>query len=239
MTHLERRISEKRWNLLGKEIISGAHAGNIYRIDVIDEEEQKGTYIYKEFAAERNNEVGIYEKLTNHIGPFSKLVKVWNSSPQAILMCDLESPLKKTFNQLSLKDKRNLITDILHRLSGLHSSNLDLEVNELPTHQITSEWLDWCLDEMNKLCTHHQWANPKWSQAIDYSYDQLALTTYEVRSPLVLTHGDPHLENVFDYEEQIWFIDWEWAACGSPLRDITILLQDIYDPKLIQFVYDS
>ncbi|WP_276609407.1 phosphotransferase [Bacillus sp. N1-1] len=64
----------------------------------------------------------------------------------------------------------------------------------------------------------------------------MSLSNFEARSPLVLTHGDPHLENIFHYEEQIWFIDWEWAAIGSPLRDITILLQDIYDIELIHFV---
>ena len=37
----------------------------------------------------------------------------------------------------------------------------------------------------------------------------------------------------------MWFIDWEWAAPDKPLRDITILLQDIYDPHLIQFVFHS
>ncbi|WP_163527193.1 phosphotransferase family protein [Halobacillus ihumii] len=239
MTHLEQRIKEKGWELLHKKIIDGAHAGRIFRIDVLDEENKRGTYIYKEFAAERNNEVGIYGALSNHITPFSKLIEVWDSSPQAILMCDLGSSLKITFDQLSIKDKRSLIVEILQRLSDLHTTNLNLPDSELITHRITSEWRNWCIEETEKLCAHHKWAEPEWVQTLEDTYKQLDLYNFEVRSPLVLTHGDPHLENIFRSKDQIWLIDWEWAAYGSPLRDITILLQDIYNPDLIQFVFES
>ena len=238
MTHLEERIREKGWKLLSCEVIHGAHAGNIYRIDVLNHKEQRESYIYKEFVAERNNEIDIYEKLTNPIKQFSKLVQVWDTSPQAILMHDLVKPLKETYHSLSLKEKKKLFLDILQRLSDLHCTNINLRVTELPSHQVNSEWRNWCLEELIKLCARHDWAKTEWIQSVENTYDQLSVIDYEVRSPLVLTHGDPHLENIFNYEEQIWFIDWEWAAKGSPLRDITILLQDIYDSELINFVYD-
>ena len=95
MNHLEQRISEKRWKLLDKERIHGAHAGHIFRIDVLDDENQKGSYIYKEFAHERNNEINVYERLSKPIKQFSKLVQVWDSYPQAILMCDLRVTVKR------------------------------------------------------------------------------------------------------------------------------------------------
>ncbi|QHA92220.1 hypothetical protein [Bacillus sp. N1-1] len=47
MTHLEERMIEKRWKLLSKEVIHGAHAGSIFRVDVLDDKNQRGSYIYK------------------------------------------------------------------------------------------------------------------------------------------------------------------------------------------------
>ncbi|MGM7684320.1 phosphotransferase family protein [Cytobacillus sp. Hm23] len=239
MTHLEQRITQKRWKLLNKEKIEGIYAGNIYRIQVLDGEDRKKNYIYKEYAHDRNNEVHIYEKLEYLIRPFSKLVEIWSSFPQAILMYDLESPLKVVFENLSLNNKKDFIEQILQRLLALHTSKLDVARNELPIHQMNYEWRNWCIDEINKLIIQHQWAKLDWIETIKYAYEQLEINNYHVKSPLVLTHGDTHLENIFYYEGQISFIDWEWAALGSPLRDITILLQDIYEPELIQFIFDS
>jgi hypothetical protein len=47
LTHLEERMIEKRWKLLSKEVIHGAHAGSIFRVDVLDDKNQRGSYIYK------------------------------------------------------------------------------------------------------------------------------------------------------------------------------------------------
>ncbi len=240
MTHFEKRLKERSLKLLNEEVIDGAHSGNIYRIDVLDEvNNQTANYIYKEFAADRNNEIDIYTNLADYIKPFSKLVKVWDSSPQAILMEDLKSPIKETFNQLPLKDKKNLLEGILHRLSVLHSSNYISATEVLPIHQINSEWRDWCLDQLKRLCSTRKWAKSEWVHTIDFSFEQLEIMNHKYRCPLVITHGDPHMENIFYHKGQVWFIDWEWAAMGSPLRDITILLQDLYDIELIQYVEKS
>ncbi|MDP5276743.1 phosphotransferase family protein [Chengkuizengella axinellae] len=239
LMHLEERINEKKWTLLNRKLIEGSHAGNIYRIEALDDKKRKRNYIYKEFERDRNNEIVIYEQLSNLISPYSKLVEIWDSFPQAILMHDLKSPLKNTFEKASLKKKRKLIEHILQRLSVLHTSRFDVESEDLPKHQITSEWQNWCIHQLKKLITQQQWAKTEWIETIEYAYDQLDLTNYKVKCPLVITHGDPHLENIFESDDQIYFIDWEWTAVGSPLRDITILLQDVYEPELIQFVIHS
>ncbi|MHA7136521.1 phosphotransferase family protein [Rossellomorea arthrocnemi] len=236
MKHLERRLVERKLKLLQMQTIEGAHAGNIYRIEVMDEDHRRSRYVYKEFAADRSNEVEIYSKAKEYIQPFSKYVDVWDTPPQAILMRDLQSPLKKEFKGLSDRNKRKQIVSILERLAVLHSSTIRLVANELPTHRVTSEWRDWCLDQLTRLRSRSQWMNPDWINVIKDSYDQLDETHYNPSSPLVLTHGDPHLENIFILDEQVWFIDWEWTTVASPLRDITILVQDLYDSKWIQFV---
>ncbi|MEL3973297.1 phosphotransferase [Rossellomorea oryzaecorticis] len=235
MTSPELRLKEMNWQLLNKEPITGVHAGSIYRITVTTHDNNRSTYIYKEFVKERNNEADVYKKLQSTLKPFSKLIKLWDSSPQAILMCDLHAPMKEGFIELPLENKKNLLKHILKRLADLHSLHLGKIADDLPVHSISSEWYEWGLDQMKRLCTRHKWAKPEWIQSLQHAYSKLGLHHYKIKSPLTLTHGDPHLENLFLLDEGIWFIDWEWAAMASPLRDITILLQDIYDPDLIQY----
>ncbi|TLS36521.1 phosphotransferase family protein [Pseudalkalibacillus caeni] len=239
MTQLEERLHERNWKMLKKEVIKGAHAGYIYRIQVLDKEDRKSDYIYKEFADDRNNEIKIYKKLSDYIKPFSKLVEVWDTAPQAILMCDLNTPLKEGFNLYTIENKRKLIDSILSRLAALHSLSPSSVAKELPTHQINSDWFDWCLVQLNKLSSQNKWNASEWIKTIENAYKQLNLINYKQRSSFVITHGDPHLENIFYADEQVWFIDWEWAAIGSPLRDITILCQDIYDAHLIKYINES
>ncbi len=236
---LEERLAERNLKVLKKEVINGAHAGRIYRIEILDEESQKGSFIYKEFETDRNNELNIYSKFSYLIKQFNKVITVWDSPPKAILMDDLKSPLKKDFDLLSVLGKQNLMESILERLVVLHSLSFSENINGLPTHQITSEWHEWCVDQINRLCAQSHWAKTEWIKIIENAYEQLDLKNYKQQCPQVITHGDPHLENIFSKDGQIWFIDWEWAAMGSPLRDITILCQDIYDSRLIQFVIES
>jgi thiamine kinase-like enzyme len=240
LTNLERRLSQKNLKLLNMKEIQGAHAGIIYRMGCLDEYDQKTSYIYKEFAPDRKNEIDIYSKIADYIEPFSQLIKVWDSYHPAILMHDLKSPLKKEFESLTTHGKKQMLERILSRLAELHSLQpTQFVVNGLTTHQISTEWLDWCRDQLKRLCSQTQWSSSDWMDTISDSYEKLDLLHYEPTGPLVITHGDPHLENIFYHGRKVWFIDWEWAAIGSPLRDITILLQDIYDTELIHFVSES
>jgi thiamine kinase-like enzyme len=239
LTLIEQRLTENNLKLLKKVVIEGAHAGDIYRIDVLDDHDQKSSMIYKEFAGNRNNEIDIHSKLSSYIKPFSKVIAMWESSPEAILMCDLKSPLKADFTLLSDKGKRSRIESILERLAVLHSPRYEGINSGLPTHHITSEWLDWCTEQLNRLCSQFRWARSSWVKTIESTYEQLDVMHYIHQCPNVITHGDPHLENIFYQDGHIWFIDWEWTAMGSPLRDITILCQDIYDTNLIQFISKS
>jgi thiamine kinase-like enzyme len=47
--------------------------------------------------------------------------------------------------------------------------------------------------------------------------------------PPVLIHGDPHLDNWVQSDEGDWrLIDWEYWSMAAPVRDLTILLQDVF-----------
>ncbi|MCA0987392.1 phosphotransferase [Guptibacillus algicola] len=230
-------MNEQGWKLLDKKQIHGAHAGNLYRVHVVDDKGRRRAFVYKEFEENRNNEVHLYKVLSKPIGEFSKVVNVWDSVPQALLMHDLGSSLKESFPLLTMEGKKKIIDEVLERLSDLHTSELEGKKDELPLHKLTFEWRDWCIDELRKLSMHVQWADGGWITIIERAYD--LLEGYQIKCPLVLTHGDPHLDNIFHKEDEIWFIDWEWAALGSPLRDITLFIQDMYDVELIQNVYHS
>ncbi len=239
LTILEERLADRGLTLLKKEVINGAHAGRIYRIETVDEENQRVNLIYKEFETERNNELALYSKYSQLIKRFNKVVTVWDSSPKAILMHDLNSPLKKDFELLSDIDKRKVLKSILDRLAVLHSLRISKNANGFPIHQITYGWYEWCMDQMNRLGSQKLLSNTNWIKIINNAYEKLDFKYFKQQCPQVITHGDPHLENIFLKDGQIWLIDWEWAALGSPLRDITIMCQDIYDTRLIQYVIDS
>jgi thiamine kinase-like enzyme len=236
LTQLEERLAERNLKILKKEIINGAHAGRIYRIEAVDKENQIVTMVYKEFETERNKELHLYSKYLKIIKQFNKVITAWDSAPKAILMDDLKLPLKSDFEILTDLEKQNLIKRILARLAVLHNLSVSENAAGLPIHQITSEWHGWCVDQMNRLGARNYWTKTEWIKIINNAYEQLDLRNFKQQCPQVITHGDPHLENIFLKDGQIWLIDWEWAALGSPLRDITILCQDIYDTRLIQFV---
>ncbi|WP_257141142.1 phosphotransferase family protein [Bacillus sp. AFS015802] len=228
-----RRLRDMDRDLLSMEEIGGAHAGNIYRIEALSGN-RRVRYIYKEFADGRNQEVEIHRNIADIVRPFSRVVHVWDASPQAMLMEDLGSPLKEGFYTMPAEEKRIMIGDILKVFASFHG--LNPVKDKLPVHQISSEWLDWCLDQLGKLDSRKSWARPQWKRTILEAYERLDIPHYQTKCTPVITHGDPHLENVFYKDEGIWLIDWEWAAIGSPLRDVTILMQDVYEDELIAFV---
>ncbi|MFP3489759.1 hypothetical protein R0K20_19370, partial [Staphylococcus sp. SIMBA_130] len=85
----------------------------------------------------------------------------------------------------------------LERLVVLHSLSFSENINGLPTHQITSEWHEWCVDQINRVCAQSHWAKTEWIKIIDNAYEKLDLKNYKQQCPRVITHGDPHLENIF------------------------------------------
>ncbi|MEI2665405.1 phosphotransferase family protein [Rossellomorea sp. LJF3] len=235
MNDLESRLSKMNLEILSMEEIGGAHAGNIYKVEALSENvNTREHYIYKEFAEGRDQEVEIHKNIEEIMTSFSRVVNVWETSPKAMLMWDLGYPVKSGFEALPIAEKKILISDILKVLASLHG--MDTAQDKLPVHQLNTKWKDWCLDQLGKLSSRKSWSSPEWEITIQEVYERLDIPHYQTKCPSVITHGDPHLENVFYKDNEIWLIDWEWAAIGSPLRDVTIFMQDIYDDDLISYV---
>lgn len=238
MTQIEERIGNYRGQLKDKEIIKGIHAGEIIKLSISDEKNNIKKLIYKECAPGRNNEIEIYNKLLFKIKAFVPVIKVWTTDPEAILMEDLGVPLKENFAGLPYNSKKSLLIKILLKLSDLHTNNtLNYTDLNLPKHKITTEWYDWCCKQFEKINSLPlDWVKSYWLGEVKRCYKFIE-SDYEIKTPLVLTHGDPHLDNIFQLNDSsIFFIDWEWTALASPLRDLTILLQDIYDIHLVNVV---
>ncbi|MGD7023829.1 phosphotransferase family protein [Rossellomorea vietnamensis] len=235
MKHQYQRLHKKGLVLKNTKMIKGAHAGYIYRVTAESEYGRQYSFVYKEFAKGRENEIEIMEMASHYISPFSKMNKIWSDSPPAILMEDLGRPVKTTFSKGTLPEKELTIKRIVERLAELHSLETSHIDKRFPVYRITAESLEWCSDQLTVLHSHVNWVERQWVKDIKNAYERLGLIDYIAQCPLVFTHGDPHLENIFYHDEQMWFIDWEWAAMTSPLRDFTIMLQDLYDPYLIDY----
>ncbi|QHJ70938.1 phosphotransferase [Planococcus halotolerans] len=239
MEELGNRIKQYGWRLMEVESLQGMHAGQILKIRVLDKENRPIKLIYKVFAMDRNNEIDIYKKIFPYIKTLTPIIKIWATEPEAVLMTDLNDPLKKSFEELSLSLKEDVLTKIIYELVELHAlPNLDFLNRGVPLHTSSTEWYEWCIGQFEKLSTLI-WYETDWVEAIRHSFQTCGMNRYEIKGPVVLTHGDPHLDNIFIKEDgTISFIDWEWAALGSPLRDSSILLQDLYDSELVNFVKD-
>lgn len=235
MKHLYQRLHKKGLVLKNTKMIKGAHAGYIYRVIAQSEHGRQYSFVYKDFAEGRENEIKIMEMASHYISPFSKMNEIWSDSPRAILMEDLGRPVKRTFSKATLPEKELTIKRIGERLAELHTIKTSHIDKRFPIHRITAESLEWCSGQLAKLNSQVKWMDMQWIKDIKNAYERLGLIDYIAQCPLVFTHGDPHLENIFYHDEQMWFIDWEWAAMSSPLRDFTIMLQDLYDPYLIDY----
>ncbi|MFD2442659.1 phosphotransferase family protein [Bacillus sp. CGMCC 1.16607] len=241
LTLIENRFYEYNWTLIHKEELEGIHAGNIARMTIKDENNKVKKIIYKEFANSRKNEMDVYAKLLPTIKSMVPIIQVVSSAPEAVIMDDLGESIKENFKDLSKSKKYSLLEMILHKLLFLHNEvNKCLPHVDLPTHKVTSEWYKWACSQLNELKLQNlEWYNNSWIDIVNQSFKMINAKNYKIKGPLVLTHGDPHLENIFLKDSSILFIDWEWAAIASPLRDITILLQDIYDVETIEFVKNT
>jgi hypothetical protein len=239
MTFLESRVKQLDWTLLERSKITGLHSGNISRITIMDKQKNSRKLIYKELAVERKNELNIYKKLLAHLNSLMPDILIIDSQPEAMFIQDLGTPIKKSFQSKSTAEKRILLDKIMLSLLSLHSG-FDVSTvsyKELPHHEPTSEWFSWAVSQFTKLADRHvSWYQADWLQIVKETEHIITTNSHSPRSHLTLTHGDPHLENIFLQDGTIYFIDWEWAAVAPPGRDITILLQDVYDKDLANYV---
>ncbi|MED1800670.1 phosphotransferase [Brevibacillus porteri] len=237
-------LISQRFRSLGLSILShfkinGAHAGNIYRVKTEVEGNSENSFIYKEYASDRTNELKVMEMLAPIIGSYTpKIYSTFDRNPPAIIQSDAGIPLKKVMSDYSLMDQVEILNKILETLSEFHINALTLsqkisKESHLVSHAPSKEWGEWAIKnlsqlkgfDINELMTIEFIANKFYSMTTNYK-----------PKVATITHGDPHLDNVFLTGEQIKFIDWEWAGFTSPIRDVSFILQDIYNLDLLRYV---
>ena len=179
MNDMESRLSKMNLEILSMKEIGGAHAGNIYKVEALNKNENtREHYIYKEFAEGRDQEVEIHRNIGEIMTSFSRVVNVWETSPKAMLMWDLGDPVKAGFEALPIGAKKILISDILKVLASLHG--MENAQDKLPVYQLNAEWKDWCLNQLGKLSSRKSWASPQWERTIKEGYERLDIPHYQI-----------------------------------------------------------
>lgn len=237
----------ERFGSLGYTVLScerqiGPYAAEIYRVIACSREGKTESLIYKLFAPGRLQELSVYEKIGSIIAPFLPATHgLFRDPPPAMIQFDAGQSLKNAFLQENKSGKKRLLAAIMDRIAELHITAADSTIKladdmHLPQLAPNPEWGNWAITALKS------WT-PTASHSLQWSLDSLEeriMRFYALeqnyRSPtLTLTHGDPHLDNLFSCHDQIYLIDWEWAGLSSPLRDVSLILQDVYDPDLYRF----
>jgi hypothetical protein len=234
LSQIETRLKKFNWTLLEQEQLLGLHAGQLLRMTIFNENGQRVKIIYKEFAKERKNELEIYKNIPKSLEQLIPILKIIDEKPEAIILKDLGKSLKSSYHLKADEERKMLLDCILQKLVNIHTVDYSIT---LPTHHLSSEWFDWAKLQLRILKKLNvAWFQSEWLQVIEKAYYLFKLEDYQIRGVKTLTHGDPHLDNIFYNDEKIYFIDWEWATISSPVRDVTILLQDILDRPTTEYV---
>ncbi|MGD6801806.1 hypothetical protein [Rossellomorea aquimaris] len=86
MKHLYQRLHKKGLVLKNTKMIKGVHAGYIYRVTAESEYGRQYSFVYKEFAKGRENEIEIMEMASHYISPFSKMNEIWSDPPPPLFL---------------------------------------------------------------------------------------------------------------------------------------------------------
>lgn len=241
-----RRLTELKYSNVLIEKLTGGFAAEIYKIRANGQQGTLNRLIYKQFDPSRANELKVYGTLYPFIKRFMPtLHAMYRNPPQALLMDDAGSSIKNMLGEDS-EEIQALIHLVLDTLATLHCESVN-HIDEWMANGLVegypfgTEWADWAIQQLNRLERHAwDWYDPSWleklPELLQHFYNQYPES---IRCKPTLTHGDPHADNIFMLNGRPVFIDWEWTVAASPLRDLTVFLQDLYEPMLIQASADE
>ena|GEM_PF-3491065 len=241
---IQRMFQELNMEIVMLNEVKGDFASNIYRGIAKNNQGKERSFIYKQFQKGREQEIEVYQKLSNLLKDWMPHVYgISTEEPSGILVKDLGISVKKKLLQRPLNDQMDCFRKILDTLADLHTTFHQegqklIEKKALTLYPYSSEWAYWSIQQLERLLQFRssspflndlQARLPAIKEMVHQFYDSFA---NQIRLPLTVTHGDPHLDNIFIQKDQVLFIDWEWIHLASPVRDLTILFQDIYDHQV-------
>lgn len=225
-------------------VIQGPFAALLIRAEAGTDAYPMETLLYKQPERERLGEVELMAALGQELSPWlSHIIAVFADPPHALLMRDAGEPLNRCQAlQTDSLLRETVLAQISEQLAELHASTWEpirtwLQEGKIKLYPYSRSWADWSLAQADRLrLTGVSWLTAETIQWLR-EFTDLFYRRYSdalLRSPIVLTHGDVHWGNVLYRENKLTFIDWEWSAAASPMRDIAVLLQDEPDEALVQ-----
>lgn len=209
-------------------------ASKLFRLKINDE-----PYIYKEFTEKSGNELEVYELIRQNIRVnIPRVIKIYTESPKGMIMEDLGVPLKRV--GLNSSEKQSLLYQAVQSLSMIHSSGKMhserlLSMDSRREYVDISNWSVWTLPMLQNLLKKNlSWFDEESISTLRKIHSEFQRRFPEPSDEKTFNHGDPHLDNIFYKDDEIYFIDWEWSCVSSPLRDFTLFIQDVQKIHLIK-----
>ncbi len=238
LTGLNRFLDGIRGQLTAVEPIAGDLEQRVYRIGVRTADGVR-TFIYKRITP---HEALWYGQLRAELDAFSlpPLALEVDTKLPFLILPDLGPSLKDRVAAMPEEERVGPLIAAARRLAALHVQGAELGgkwrteglLNAYPL-QSSIEWARQSLEALRKLSLAG-WKVPvnRWQRRADQIYAHLQAWTDQAQ-PWTLVHGDAHLGNLLCTEDgQLTLVDWEYFALAPPQRDITVLLQDVFEPKL-------
>ncbi len=160
-----------------------------------------------------------------------------------VLLPDLGASLKERLQSLAAPDREEKLKAAVRQIAQMHVDTGApvrdwLKQGKIQEYSIASSsaWEKTAIAEIGWLADQGWIGARNWVNKIRMQSEAVLshLATWTNRSVLLtLIHGDPHLGNwLTTANGDFRLVDWEYLSMGAPARDVTILLQDVWEPPL-------
>lgn len=245
MDELQQALAEMGWSLIEQERVVGGFTGTLYRLRLRDQVGAEVRAVYKRFAEGRDAERTFYQQvvplLAHGVPRLYRIV-----AEKGLLIEDAGKSVKSIFRSGDAASQKEILAGIVALFAELHASleqvsdawRQDGLVSPYPFHSsidFANEALVELDEQLGKLDGVDRALLAELREIASFFYPRYQRY---VEGRQTFTHGDPHMENILHDGRQFRLIDWEYSSLAVPVRDVTILLQDVLDQSLHPFVLD-
>ncbi len=235
---LDRFVEKINGQLAGIEPIAGDLEQRVYRVAVRTTDGLRKV-IYKRITPQE----GLwYGQLRAELGPLSPrpLALEVAADRSFVVLPDLGPSVKELVAVMPEHERVATVIAVARRLAALHADSARLGKKWslqgfIQAYPIASSiaWGRQSLQALDKFSgVGVKVSVDRWQRRADQIYAHLEEWSCQAQL-WTLIHGDPHLGNLLRNEDgQLTLVDWEYVAMAPPQRDITVLMQDVLDPKL-------
>lgn len=228
-------FTQNHYTLTSSDVLRRSSSARVTRVRAVSPTGTLACFVYKRCAPDRDHEIAWLRAMQPYVQDYAahlyRLVET--NEERGLLLQDYgESLAAKQDDPAHL----HILMDAAVWLAGMHIHFASPARRTWPQGTVSTYPVDdaraWSQASLSALqwCLHHGVAGVSaqdiatlQSRTAQFYGDFAALLC----SPITLTHGDPHLDNLVQSGSDFRLIDWEFAAMAPPQRDISILLQDL------------